>query len=235
MASDVQTTEKKPDPRAKIVDALLRLAAERPFEEITIRDICTEAGLTLADFRDSFPSKGAVLAGFSRRIDRAVLADAASADMSTARDRLFDVLMRRFDAMAPYRDGLRSVYAWLRREPLSAMEMNRSTVNSMRFMLEAAGIDSEGPAGALKLQGLALAWARLFAIWLDDTAPDFSKTMAALDREIGRGERWVSGLERLDRLASPFRQVLRAAAERRGPARQRTRDTPDVDASDEPV
>ena len=31
----------------------------------------------------------------------------------------------------------------------------------MRFMLEAAGIEAEGASGAIKLQGLALAWARV--------------------------------------------------------------------------
>ena len=61
------------DPRAKIVDALMALAAKRPFEEIAIRDICAAADVSLADFRDVFPSKGAVLAGLARRIDRAVL------------------------------------------------------------------------------------------------------------------------------------------------------------------
>ena len=51
--------------------------------------------------------------------------------------------------------------------------MNRLTVNSMRFMMEAAEIDSDGASGAFKLQGLALAWARVFAVWIDDTPPDF--------------------------------------------------------------
>ena len=62
-----------PDTRGKIVEALMELAAERRFDDISVRDISKAAGVSLADFRDSFPSKGAVLAGFSRRIDRAVL------------------------------------------------------------------------------------------------------------------------------------------------------------------
>ena len=93
--------------------------------------------------------------------------------------------------------------------------MNRLTVNSMRFMLEAAEIDSDGPAGALKLQGLALAWARVFEIWLEDSPPEFAKTMAALDRELTRGERLVAGLDRLERLAAPLRAFPRAGARRR--------------------
>ena len=152
----------------------MRLAAERRFEDIAIRDICAAANVTLADFRDAFPSKGAVLSGFSKRIDRAVLSHGVGELAAEApRERLFDVLMRRLDAMAPYRGGLREIAAWLRRDPAAAIAINRVSVNSMRFMLEAAGIDSDGAAGALKLQGLAFAWARIVAVWLEIRSRDF--------------------------------------------------------------
>jgi len=204
----------KVDPRVKIVDALLELCAERRFEEISIRDICARAGVSLAEFRDAFPSKGAALASLNRRLDRAVLEqkfeDGAT---DSARDRLFDVLMRRLDAMAPFKAGLREVVAWLRRDPIAAARINQPIVNSMRFMLEAAGIESDGASGALKLQGLALAWSRIVDVWLDDDEPGLSRTMAALDRELTRGENLVRGIEQLDRLASPFTALARGALE----------------------
>ena len=209
------------DAKTAIVDAMMTLAATRRFEDIAIRDIAAAAGVSLADYRDAFPSKGAVLAAFSRRIDRAVLSTPLG-DLATspARDRLFDVLMRRLDAMAPYRLALREISGWLRRDPAALVELNRLTVNSMRFMMEAAEIDSDGPTGALKLQGLSLAWARVFAVWIDDTPPDFSKTMAALDRELSRGERMVERVDSLDRLAQPFKALARAALETRRRAKE---------------
>jgi len=225
---------KSADPRALIIDALMRLAAERKFEEIAIRDICAAADVTLADFRDAFPSKGAVLGGFSRRIDRAVLSHSANELAAEApRERLFDVLMRRLDAMTPYRDGLREIAAWLRRDPAAALAMNQVTVNSMRFMLEAAAIDSDGAAGALKLQGLALAWARIVTTWLDDAEPGLSKTMAALDRELTQGERWVAGLDRLDRLAAPLKAIARAAMESKSRARQSFKRPPESETTED--
>ena len=218
--SEAKAKSAPADPRARIVDALMALAAERRFEDIAIRDICDAAKVSLADFRDAFPSKGAVLGGFTRRIDRIVLAvDDAEFAKEAPRERLFDVLMRRLDAMAPYREGLRGIVAWLRRDPVAALAMNQAVVNSMRFMLEAAGIESAGVAGAIKLQGLALAWARIVGVWLDDSEPDLSKTMAELDRELARGERAAAGVERLDRIAAPLRAVALAAFESRRRAR----------------
>ncbi len=213
-----------PDPRGKIVEALMKLAGERPLEDISIREICRAANVSLADFRDFFPSKGAVLAGFSRRIDRAVLAQVSGelAD-ENARERLFDVLMLRLEAMAPYREGVREAMAWLRRNPTAALAMNQVVIGSMRFMLEAAGIEAEGAAGALKLQGLALAWARVVSTWLDDDETGLSKTMAELDRELTRGERAVSGVDRLNDLATPFSAFARATMEAGRRMRERRR------------
>ena len=235
MANKPKIEAKPTDPRGKIVDALMDLARDRRFEDISIRDICKAAGVSLADFRDLFPSKGAVLAGFSRRIDRFVLSqDSEQLGDESPRERLFDILMRRLEAMAPYREGLREATAWLRREPAAALAMNQVVVASMRFMLEAAGIEVEdGAASMIKLQGLSFAWARIVGVWLDDDDPGLSKTMAEVDRELTRGERAVAGVDRLNDLASPIRALAQAAFD----ARRRFRERPhrvrkDADASD---
>jgi AcrR family transcriptional regulator len=213
------------EPKARIVDALMELAAERRWEDITLSDIALRAGLSLADFRDHFPSKGAVVAGFARRIDRIVL-EGTTADLvgENAKERLFDVLMRRIDALKPYRDALQSISDWSRRDLMTAAALNGVVVNSMRFMLEAAGIDSEGPVGTLKLQGLALAWNRVLDTWFEDDDPGLSATMAALDRELTRGGRLVARAEDLQRLTAPLRAVGRALVASRRNWQQRGRD-----------
>jgi AcrR family transcriptional regulator len=210
------------DPKTRIVDALMELAAERRWEDITLSDIALRAGLTLADFRDHFPSKGAVLAGFARRIDRTVL-EGTTTDLAseTAKERLFDVLMRRIDALKPYRDALQSVSDWSRSDLMGAAALNGVMVNSMRFMLEAAGIDSEGPVGTLKLQGLALAWNRILDTFFEDDDPGLSATMAALDRELTRGDRLVARAEDLQRLTAPLRAIGRGLLASRRTWRQR--------------
>jgi AcrR family transcriptional regulator len=235
MASRVKSEAKPADPRGKIVDALMELASEQRFEDISIRDICKTAGVSLADFRDAFPSKGAVLAGFSRRIDRVVLTqDSEDLADESPRERLFDVLMRRLEAMGPYREGLREATEWLRRNPSSAFAINQVVMGSMRFMLEAAGIDVEGgAAGTIKLQGLAFAWARIVGVWLDDDDPGLSKTMAELDRELTRGERAVAGVDRVNELVSPLRAIARAAFDARRRTRERRRARRDEEREDD--
>lgn len=204
----------KSDPREKIIDALMGLAAERGWDEISLADVADRAGVTLAQFRDFFPSKGAVLGGFSRRIDKIVLEGGEKLTSESPKDRLFDVLMRRFDAMAPYKEALKNINDWAMHDPLALPALNQLALNSLRFMLEAAGLNSEGPLGTLKLQGLALSWTRVFHIWLADDSEDGARTMAALDKELARGEDLVERVEGARRRLAPFAAPLIGLAER---------------------
>ncbi len=194
--------------RDAVVDALLRLAARRDFGEITISDIAREAGIGLADFRDLFPSKGAILGAFSRRIDRQVLTEPAGEfESKPGRDRLHAVLAKRLEALEPYRDAIFAISDWAVKEPLSAAALNRETVNSMRFMMEAADIDSEGAVGALKLQGLALAWKRVIDAWRKDRPGENFHALTALDDALDSGEKIVDRVEDFARTTEPLRRL----------------------------
>jgi AcrR family transcriptional regulator len=215
-----------PAPRDRIVDALMTLAAEQPWNDIEIGDIAREAHVTLAEFRDAFPSKGAVLAGLARRIDKEVL-EGTSDDLAEepARERLFDVLMRRLDAMAPYKRALRRIAFALRSDPLSLLALNGVALNSQRFMLAAAGISTEGPLGNLKVQGTVIAFANTLETWFTDDDPAQARTMARLDREIRRGERFMERAEDARRLTAPIRALGQALFEGvRGSGRRRERE-----------
>ncbi len=195
---------KRGAPRDAIIDALLRLAARRGFADITISDIAREAGVSLADFRDAFPSKGAVLGAFSRPIEPKVLDNLSlEHDAEPSRERLYHVLAQRLQALDPYRDAIAAILDWAASDPMALSALNRETVNSMRFMLEAADIDSEGPVGALKLQGLAFAWKRVLDAWRDDQPGERHRALAALDRELNRGEKFVDRAEDFARTTAP--------------------------------
>src|ERR687890_922086 len=210
-----------PDKRKAIVDALMDLASKRSWSEIEIGDIAKAAHVSLAEFRDLFPSKGAVLGALSRQIDRQVL-EGTTEDLAgePARERVFDVMMRRFDALAPYRAARRGIFRDLQYDPLSLAALNQVSLNSMRFMLAAAGINTEGPLGGLKLQGAVLVYSNTMRTWFEDDDPTLARTMARLDRELRRSERILEGAEDLRRLTAPFRALGRALMEGRRSTRR---------------
>jgi AcrR family transcriptional regulator len=175
------------DPRAAIVDALMRLLETKGFGRIGLADVAAEAGVSLADLRDAYDGKVAILADFSRRIDQAVLAD-GDAEGEGARDRLFDILMRRLDAMEPYRPALRRLARSARCDPGLALALHRIGEKSMMWMLVAAGIHHGGIVGKVAIEGTVLVFAETLNVWLDDDNPGQAKTMAALDKALRRGE-----------------------------------------------
>lgn len=209
-------SDPRPDPRSRVVDALMTLAAERRWDDITLDDIAGQADLSLADLRDLFPSKGAMLGGFIRRIDRIVLEGRAS-DMADdpTRDRVLDLMIRRFDALLPYREALKSIHAAFAHDVLGLAALNNQALNSWRYLLASAGVETDGPLGLVKLQGAILVFARVFPVFLKDEGEGLPRTMAALDRELSRGEWVLRRAEGVDRLLSPFRGFFRAARDAR--------------------
>jgi AcrR family transcriptional regulator len=201
--------------RARIIDALLTLLASEPLERIGLDQIAKAADLSLADLRDEFPSAVAILAAHMKDIDRKVLAaDATDMGEEPARERLFDVLMRRLDAHAPHRAAIRSLMRSTLCDPPLALVMNGLAARSMGWMMTAAGISAAGPKGALRAQALTLLYVRVLSVWANDEDPGLARTMAALDRELARGERLSGMLDTL--LAIPERlQAGRWRAKRR--------------------
>jgi len=210
--------------RDKIIEAFFALLAEQAFEDIGYADLAARAGVSLATLRREFGSKLPIVAAYVKAIDRKVLAggDADMAD-EPPRERLFDVLMRRLEALAPHKDAIRSLMSSARRHPTLALAFNGLAVTSQRWMLTAANIDAAGPRGIVRAQGLALLFASVLRTFVDDEDEGLARTMAALDRALARGQRWSGFLEDLCRFA-PGQCVSRLCRCRRREDRDRNLD-----------
>ncbi len=177
----------------RVIEAALALAAASGWRGLGLADIAKKAGLTMTGVRSVFPSKAAILAGFVRRTDERVLAG-GKAEGGAARDRLFDVLMRRFDVLQPDRDAVRAIIRDSLCDPLAILCQGPMLLSSMAWMLEAAGLSSAGPIGALKTKGLALVYLVALRAWLKDDSTDLAKTMAVLDRGLRQAEKMAAFL-----------------------------------------
>jgi len=178
----------KHDPGRRLTAAAMELAAIRPWHEITWREIAATAGLSLDVAHELAPSKAAILDLLSRQADRAVLAAPAALEEGGARDRLFDVAMRRFDALKPYRAGLASVAASAGREPATLLAALCGVGRASRALLVAAAIPTEGIAGTLRAKGMSAIWLAAMRSFLADESEDLSATMATLDKQLRRAE-----------------------------------------------
>lgn len=179
----------------RLIDAALSLAARQGWRGTGMAAIAAEAGLPLGEAYAAAPSRLALLAAFHRRIDQMALAGAGESQ-EPARDRLFDALMRRFDALAPHRPALRAVWRDSLGDPTALLGVP-ALLCSMAWMLEAAGVSAAGIGGRLRTHLLAGLYLSVLRVFFDDDSADLAKTMAALDRCLRRAESWL-GLGRTE-------------------------------------
>ena len=181
------------DAKAALRESLLRMVAAGGWRNLSYADIAKDAGISLAAAYQAYPSKAAILTGISRDIDARLFGSLEEDPLDgSAKDRLFDLVMRRFDALGDHREAYAALAWELPRTPLEAgcvlLQLRRSLAN----MLEAAGLSASGLRGALRIEGLGAIYAAALRVWLKDDSADLSKTMAELDKRLGQIERCIN-------------------------------------------
>ncbi|HME25847.1 MAG TPA: TetR family transcriptional regulator [Acetobacteraceae bacterium] len=169
-----------------LIAAAFQMAAEQGWRSVSVAAAARAAGLPLARARERFPGRAAILVRFGRLADQSALAEAPSD--GPVRDRLFDLLMRRIDALQAHRAGVLALLRALPGEPPTALLLTLATRRSMRWMLEAADIPTRGINGELRVKGLLAVWLWMIRTWRTDDSEDLSATMAALDTGLRRAE-----------------------------------------------
>lgn len=169
------------------------MLADGAWADLSLGALARKAKLPLNEFYVLVPTKSALLTLLLRHVDLAVLSakQEFSAD-DMPRDRLFDIMMSRLEALNPDREILRGV---MKAMPGAAAEMAfcaPALMRSMVWMLDAAGLQSN----AIAASALGIVHLNSLRVFLGDEDPGLAKTMAALDRGLRR-------VENLWRLASP--------------------------------
>lgn len=176
--------------REKIVQAALALADQIGWDLVTLGDIASECDLTLAQLHMYVADKMDVLCALGRIIDRRVLENIEAPDPSaTPKERLFDVMMDRYEVLNDYRAGLTAIVHSFKYDPKQALISMPHLCRSMNWMMEAADVSVRGFKGAFVLAGMSGLYLKVLKTWMEDESPDLSKTMAALDKELARAEK----------------------------------------------
>lgn len=203
---------RKADIPDHIIDSALALAEQNGWRGLSLAEIAGAAALPVATVAAAYSGKAAILDGYRRRIDATALAGCEASDLGQPlKDRLFDILMRRFDAMGPRRAALRVIARDVTMDPVLALHAACGLTCSMKCMLEASGVSASGVGGLVQAKGLATIYLAAMRVWFTDESDDLSATMAALDRRLERADRLMNVVCRgLRRGASPVPDVQAA-------------------------
>jgi hypothetical protein len=176
---------------ASLVSAAFAYGADEGWRKVSPAAAARRAGLDLSRTRYRFPGRVAVLQRFGALADAYALTGAAD---GTAKDRLFDLLLRRFDFLQTHRAGVIALLRYAPLDPGLGAWLLSETMRSMRWLLEGAGVSSRGVRGELRAQGLAAVWAWGLRAWLSDESEDLASTMAAVDVALSRADQIAARL-----------------------------------------
>lgn len=197
------------DIQDRLFDHFSQMVLDQGWKNVSCAQIAGAAGVEIKDAYGHYRNRFAYVTALIRRIDGAML-EAYDSDLAAepARDRLFDVLMARFDAMQAYRPLIKSLSKSARYDPMLMVHLMALSRLTTDWIMDMAHISPSGVMGQVRAKGALAAYGKAFSVWLDDDSEDMSKTMAVLDKTLKRGEK---ALRRAERMACclPFSRSLR--------------------------
>jgi hypothetical protein len=174
--------------RDSILDGWAAVIVRDGWAGARVDAVARETRLPIGAVVDDVPDRWEALTGFQARFDRAALVESASDPDDSIRNRLFAVIMARFDAAQDQRALADVLRAAVRRDPGLAAFFAARVPFSVRRIAEAAGVDAGGILGPLRIAVLTALYARVARIWLDDETADLAPTMKALDSALAQAE-----------------------------------------------
>lgn len=181
------------------VDVMLALVASQGWRAVTLGRVAEASGLSLSDLYGRYGSKTDLLAAHTRRIDAAMLAalgeaGAALTEPEAIKDRLFEAIMARLDALTPHKAAIRVLARDLPGDPAAlAVFLCGGLRRGLDWTLAAADLDAGGIAGAVRRKLIGGIYLDTLRVWLKDESPDLGTTMAHLDKRLGQGLRLLTG------------------------------------------
>ncbi|WP_396273968.1 hypothetical protein [Hyphomonas sp.] len=180
----------------KGLKAALELSATRAWSDIPLADIAAKAKLTLSDFH-GVAAREDLVEAMDAHFDKAMSAEGVP-DETSARERLFDVIMLRFEAMEAYRAGIREITKFRESSLFHLVRLPNHRHASAAWALASAGLDNDaGAPASLKRIAIGIVIAQAERAWRKETSGDFALTMAALDKGLRRAEERLGQLRRL--------------------------------------
>lgn len=177
----------------KTAQDLLSLAfdqiGERGWSAFSFRDLAVTAKLPLHEVYKQISGRSQLLRQLNDRLDQAMFSfDLAELAPLSVRERLFELLMRRFDAMLPYKPALQQ---FSQKSEMTPLLLTSSLCNLDRMaerLLDAVGVTQRGLKRRLARRALMAAYVDIVRVWITDDGEDQALTMARLDKRLGQME-----------------------------------------------
>ncbi len=183
---------------ADLVGAASAVIAERGWRGFSFAELARRSGKPLAEVYAELPDRGSLLRALGERADAGMLGlKAEDLEGLSPRERVFELVMRRLDALSPHKPALRVIA----REGAGDFGLALAGIGNLGRLVDRVLDAAEGGDGVAAVVPrvaagpvLAAIYVRVFNVWLADDTPDLARTLAELDRRLQQAEgvaRWL--------------------------------------------
>jgi AcrR family transcriptional regulator len=166
--------------KEQVVEKTMQLAA-KDWGKLSLEQIAKACGCSVIDLKKHFKTKEDILSAFSDIVtQRAAKQAGKEAQQGPLHDRLFAVLMARFDIMQKYRPGLVQILKHKNTLWSLLPVIGKNMQEALRLVLDRK---SQKLAGVGSVP-LTLLYVDMLRVWEADKSDDLAKTMAALDKRL---------------------------------------------------
>ncbi len=175
--------------KQNILQSALKLANKNGWNNVSLECIAEDLGVANKELKNIFANKNEIVMAVLQKVNDDLLAANLHFDseFDTAKDRLFDVIMYRFDLLNKERKALVSMLSPLKTAPENLWSFKKDFCYSMRSILEKAGVVT---SSMIKEDAFIVALSVVYMLtvqtWLKDDSEDMAKTMSVLDQHLSK-------------------------------------------------
>ena len=173
----------------KIIEESFLFIEKIGWEEFSIEKFAEKYKYKISEVKNLIGNKNDLLIEFSKMIDEKVESniDLEEFENSNVKDNIFELIMMRFDAMTPFKSGLKKIIKEIK-NPIILKDISQNILASMDFYLEFSNAYDDSIFDIIKKKSLFLIYSFCFKAWLNDDSKELSKTMSELDRLLNYAE-----------------------------------------------
>jgi len=173
----------------KIIEESFLFIEKIGWEEFSIEKFAEKYKYKISEVKNFIGNKNDLLIEFSKMIDEKVELniDLEEFENSNVKDNIFELIMMRFDAMTPFKSGLKKIIKEIK-NPIILKDISQNILASMDFYLEFSNAYDDSIFDIIKKKSLFLIYSFCFKAWLNDDSKELSKTMSELDRLLNYAE-----------------------------------------------
>ncbi len=177
-----------------IIKKSFKLIEKIGWERFSFQKLSEKEKIPLNFLKSNYKCKYTVIEKFSQMIDRQVESNISANDLedSSVKDKLFELIMLRFDELESFKKALKNIFLSAKKNPLLISIISKNLLSSLDFYLEVSNSYQNSPTDIFKKNFLLLIYSLVFETWINDKTEDLSKTMSQLDKYLSVAEQTQS-------------------------------------------